>query len=173
MKNKKLSYYTRLFRAIRQEWSRNNPDRKTCFLNARIKKNSDDLEKFVCEDCQHLFAKSEVQCDHIDPVGSNNPQTLEDLLLCVTRLHSPHLQLLCKHCHKMKTQFDNMLIKRRKKLEILSEFLNLSVEFLEINLTEVSINMFYGLFKKLESEQDVQKILKLERKLDKLKELYL
>jgi 5-methylcytosine-specific restriction endonuclease McrA len=70
-------------------------------------------EHYLCASCGGLFIARDVQVDHIDPVvdpvvGFVNLDTFSD------RLHCPkdNMQLLCKPCHKEKTNVER---KERKK----------------------------------------------------------
>jgi len=102
MKNKS-SYFGRQFKLARQEWSRNNTYRKMCFFEAR-RKDESGMEKWICKSCSKLFAKSEVDCDHVLPISNTTPDTIEEYIECFKKLHSTDLQILCKNCHKFKTK---------------------------------------------------------------------
>ena len=69
--------------------------------NAR--QNIDGLEKWQCADCYNFFAKSEVACDHIDPIAIE-PTNLDEFKIAIERLDSSKLQSLCKKCHQLKTK---------------------------------------------------------------------
>lgn len=64
-----------------------------------------------CEECREWFPQKDVDVDHIVPAGS-----VDDLNGFTDRLlvdHLSDLQILCKPCHKVKTQAENAA--RRKK----------------------------------------------------------
>jgi 5-methylcytosine-specific restriction endonuclease McrA len=70
-------------------------------------------EHFECSMCKSHYPAKEVQVDHIDPVvdpviGFVDWNTFIDRLLCPKE----NLQVLCKECHKLKTQDEK---KRRIK----------------------------------------------------------
>jgi 5-methylcytosine-specific restriction endonuclease McrA len=60
--------------------------------------------EYKCEHCRQLFKGTEVQVDHIIPVGTL--RCLEDIPGFVQRLTSEdpaNYQVLCKPCHLVKT----------------------------------------------------------------------
>jgi len=50
----------------------------------------------------------EIQCDHIIPLGSNVPPGKPELFEILDRMEceTELLQILCKPCHKIKTNFE-------------------------------------------------------------------
>ena len=70
-------------------------------------------EHYLCVSCGGLFIARDVQVDHIDPVvdpvvGFESLDTFSERLHCP----KPNMQLLCKPCHKDKTNRER---KERKK----------------------------------------------------------
>ena len=63
--------------------------------------------KYCCEDCKELFPISQIDVDHIIPVGSL--KSIEEVGEWAKRLFSDYSQwqVLCTHCHRMKTNSDN------------------------------------------------------------------
>lgn len=60
--------------------------------------------EYQCAECGNTFRDNEVQVDHIEPAGSL--KTYADLPTFVEKLFCEvdNLQVLCKQCHKSKTQ---------------------------------------------------------------------
>jgi 5-methylcytosine-specific restriction endonuclease McrA len=117
MSKKKKSYWTRLLKVCRQEWSRCNPERKESLKKAKVC-DIHVLEKWRCNLCNVYFALSEVDVDHIVPVGNTIPQTKQEFIISFDRLHcaESELQILCKSCHKNKTKDE--CVKRKGDLLI-------------------------------------------------------
>jgi 5-methylcytosine-specific restriction endonuclease McrA len=70
-------------------------------------------EHYKCASCEDFFVARDVQVDHIEPVV--NPATgFEDWWTYMNRLYceAENLQVLCKPCHKDKTNAER---KERKK----------------------------------------------------------
>ena len=88
--------------------------RKKVGAGKKVNKYSGRMaEHYSCADCGGLFIAKDVQVDHIDPVvepatGFVNFDTLIHRLYCET----DNLQVLCKPCHKEKTNRER---KERKK----------------------------------------------------------
>ena len=74
-------------------------------LSVRMKYSGDNKRQkwvYPCNACKKWFKGTEVQVDHIVPVGALT--CLDDLPEFVRRLTAEEgYQLLCKECHKMKT----------------------------------------------------------------------
>jgi len=73
--------------------------------------------RYVCEKCGKLFARKDIQVDHIDPVIPLNKKALGlSWNYIISRLDCPeeNLQRLCKSCHKKKSIKENS---KRKKLK--------------------------------------------------------
>ena len=74
-------------------------------VGKKINKRSGRLaEHYKCASCNESFVASDVQVDHINPVvspkeGFKNWQTFINRLYC----EIDNLQVLCKKCHKEKT----------------------------------------------------------------------
>lgn len=92
-----------MLKICRQQWTRANPERKECFYNARVPDSK--LKKWICSKCKEYFALSEVDCDHINFIRNTIPKNIDEFLYCFQKLHCPSdcLQILCKFCHRMKT----------------------------------------------------------------------
>jgi len=70
-------------------------------------------EHYKCAGCGEYFVAKQVQVDHKEPVV-DTVHGFEDWWTYIVRLYcdSPNLQLLCKPCHKKKTNEER---KERKK----------------------------------------------------------
>ena len=83
-------------------------------VGKRVNKRSGRLaEHYLCASCGGFFVARDVQVDHINPVV--DPQTgFEDWWTYMDRLYCEvdNLQVLCKECHKEKTNEER---KERKK----------------------------------------------------------
>lgn len=171
---KKKTYWTRLLQLVRQEWSRSNPERKECFMKARVPKTDAEMQKWHCTHCHYMFALSEIECDHIFPIGNTRPQTREEYQAAFDLLHSRDLQVLCKSCHKIKTKEDLHRIAYQKKVENVSLYTKLTTTFIYQNLTFDKINDLDKVVKKLQDPKisEKQKISYF-KKLNKLMEKYL
>ena len=69
---------------------------------------------YSCAECKHHFIAAEVQVDHINPVvdpkkGFVNWDDFINRMFC----EQSNLQVLCKPCHKIKT--DQEKLERKKK----------------------------------------------------------
>ena len=96
--------FTRLLQVSQRCWSQYSIARRECLADARIKMPWTYL--YTCKKCRGVFQKNEVQVDHINPLGVSNPRDIEEYCLIVTKLYCSKnmLQVLCKPCHKIKTQ---------------------------------------------------------------------
>ena len=139
MKEKKAHYWTVQFQVTRQIWSQRNLERREVFSVAKHKVNG--VDKWKCAHCQQLFAKSEVECDHIDPISKNVPTTMQQYILCLERLHAPsyRLQILCRTCHKIKSKNE---AHERAKSTIIDEvacWLDVSIDFIAKSISSFDI----------------------------------
>jgi hypothetical protein len=86
-------------------------------LVRRLTKEQDDwLSITACAGCGGFFVARDVQVDHIDPVV--DPEDgFQDLDVFIDRLYceAENLQVLCKECHKVKT---NLSVKKGRRNEI-------------------------------------------------------
>ena len=92
--------------AIRQTFTRSD-HYKEFLQSKRIEwfKGKRKRVSYRCEDCQELFSSTEINVDHIQPIGKGvyeeirDAEAFYDLVFCD---HS-NLQILCKTCHKKKS----------------------------------------------------------------------
>ena len=71
----------------------------------KVKKGNQRFE-YQCAFCKDWFKAKEVQVDHIKPTGELN--SFEDLPRFVETLFCEldNFQVLCKECHKVKTEYE-------------------------------------------------------------------
>ena len=106
--------------AVRRAWSIYSPERKAVLLRARrerLKTNKDgSISKklavtYVCAACEEEFAGTEVQVDHIEPVGDfpgfppGTGRSWDDWLAALF-CPETNLQVLCKQDHKEKSRHE-------------------------------------------------------------------
>ena len=103
-------------RSLRKAWVYYAPERKQALENAKIRtpikkkdgSNGGSFNTFIkCAKCDQLFNQSEIEVDHIEPVGKlfDWPPN-ESFLKWLRRLFCDvdNLQCLCKNCHKDKSR---------------------------------------------------------------------
>lgn len=91
----------------------------------RIKKDGSEAKVpnvcYVCEHCEGLFKQIELQCDHKIPVVPVEIPTKHmpwEMMIERSFVKTlDQLQLLCKPCHKVKTQEENKLRKEWRQKE--------------------------------------------------------
>lgn len=92
--------------ALRRAWMYYAQNRRDAADGARV-----NPKQWRCSACEHLFKRSEIRIDHIEPAGSL--KTWDDLLPFVKRLFFNKCQPLCEPCHAVKTKKEGD--ERRKK----------------------------------------------------------
>ena len=78
---------------------------KAAMVGKKVNKRTGRLaEHYLCADCGGFFVARDVQVDHIDPVVSPE-EGFQDWWTYMNRLYceAENLQVLCKPCHKDKT----------------------------------------------------------------------
>ena len=169
---KPKNYWTRLLKVVRKEWSMHNEDRKACFKNAQSGKG--DFKKWKCNNCLNDYALSDVQCDHKIHVGNTVPETILEFLQSFENLHSNNLQILCKHCHKMKTRQDVFNMKYREVVVNVSKYLEITSTFLIENVQHYKdLQKMDRAIRKIKSAYDNRMKDKYERQLNALTKKYL
>ena len=96
------------------------PNKFDCLKAARVgrlpnKATGRLAEHYQCKKCKNSFIKNDVQVDHKKPVvdpkdGFVDWNTYIDRLFCEPK----NLQVLCKACHKVKTQKEKLKRTRKK-----------------------------------------------------------
>ena len=165
----KKTYWTRVLKVVRQEWSRNNPERRECIKRAYIE--GTDPKKWQCAICKNGFAMSEIQVDHVDAIERTVPTNIIDFIFSLERLHSDKLQVLCRACHKLKTKDDMMKKRYNEYVKNVATYLQISDDFLKKNIMDVNVmKKFDTTIKKIETSNNRKKY---ENELEKLKEIFL
>lgn len=122
----------RIRAAIRQVWTRYSPERKEAlYLAKRTKKqknkNGETSKRpdvsWICACCREQFKGSQVQVDHVEPVGKTPtfPPAPEDTSWSAWLLRLfcgvDNLQVLCKECHQIKTKKEKQAGKAHRPRE--------------------------------------------------------
>lgn len=96
--------------AVLRRASYRSPTRSFVLKEARVARNS-----YRCKACGGLFVRRDVAVDHIEPVVRTTGWVGFDDF--IQRLFCPigGLQVLCKPCHKEKTQKENAERRQHKK----------------------------------------------------------
>lgn len=124
------------------------------------------LEKFSCKICNLKFAKSEVQCDHVEPIAIE-PISLPELILALERLDSANLQILCKKCHSLKTKTEGNN-RRQEEMIIFIIKSGFVEEFLLENLDYKTIKKIRDLVIKLQNDNYSKKHKNFIKQLHKI-----
>jgi len=99
------SFITSTLRAASRRWPPKYTALKSAFIERRINKKTGLLaQHYKCAACKEEFVAVDVQVDHIHPVvdpavGFVSWDVYIDRMFC----ELPELQVLCKPCHKIKT----------------------------------------------------------------------
>jgi 5-methylcytosine-specific restriction endonuclease McrA len=102
-------------RAASRRWPPKYTALKSALIGRKTNKKTGLLaQHFKCAMCEEEFVAGDVQVDHIHPVvdpsvGFISWDVYIDRMFC----ELPDLQVLCKPCHKVKT--DEEKIKRKQK----------------------------------------------------------
>lgn len=83
-----------------------------------LKKAHKARNAYECNSCKEIFKKKEINLDHKDPVIP--VEGTEDFNVIIDRMYAEEggWQVLCKPCHKTKTEAENeqrVVIKQEKK----------------------------------------------------------
>lgn len=98
------SFVTSILRSGSRRW----PPKYECLNQAKVgkklNKSSGRLaEHYTCANCQNEFPATQVQVDHIIPIGYDKSW---DEWINGLYCEKENLQVLCKPCHKIKTQLE-------------------------------------------------------------------
>jgi 5-methylcytosine-specific restriction endonuclease McrA len=74
-----------------------------------LKKNRIGKGIYLCNICQETFGGKDIAVDHIEPVVSLSGWTDWNDFMARLFCHENGYQLLCKKCHKAKTQNENSI----------------------------------------------------------------
>lgn len=111
--------------AIRQVWSRYSEARREALYNAKTTKPRKNINgklskrpnvAYTCAICQNEFKSTEVEVDHLIPVGKTPefpPDNSNDWNEWILRLFCSvdNLRVLCKPCHRIKSNIDRARLK--------------------------------------------------------------
>lgn len=88
-----------------RRWQPKYDTLKSAFTTQKTNEKTGRLAKhYRCAKCKKDFPQSNVQVDHIDPIGSCATfDEFVERLFC----EKENLQVLCKPCHKKKTKKEN------------------------------------------------------------------
>lgn len=91
-------WLTRRLRRISLYW----PERTKALAKARIERG-----KYLCAKCKGIFSRKEVHVDHIKPIVEFDGFKDWDQYISSLFCSAKKLQILCKPCHKEKTNKEN------------------------------------------------------------------
>lgn len=102
-----LAAFRRTFR-----WS---PERKKALKRAFHHKDG-KIEFYECEECHQIVPRKQKQVDHVEPVimplvGFNGYDDLKARMFVT----ASKLKVLCRPCHKIKTQAENVIRRKVRK----------------------------------------------------------
>ena len=109
------SFITSALRAASRRWPPRYAALKEALFTRKTNNNTGKLaQHYKCAECSGLFVATDVQVDHIHPVvdpvkGFVSWDVYIDRMFC--ELHG--LQVLCKDCHKIKTDKEKLERKQR------------------------------------------------------------
>jgi 5-methylcytosine-specific restriction endonuclease McrA len=104
-------FITGVLRSGMRRWPPKWECLKSACTGQKVNKKTKRLAKhFRCNECKRDFPQKSVQVDHINPVGSCSTwDEYIERLFC----EADNLQVLCKPCHKKKTNSDNQTNRQR------------------------------------------------------------
>lgn len=96
------SFITSALRSASRRWPPKFERLKEACVGIRKNaKTNRDAKHYRCASCEELFPQSNVQVDHIEPIGAvDSWDEFIERLFC----ESDNLQVLCKPCHKKKSK---------------------------------------------------------------------
>lgn len=96
------SFITSCLRAGFRRWPPKFDVLKSALVGRRLnKKSGREANHYLCAECGETFPQSNVQVDHIKPIGDWSDWGVAiEALFC----EAENLQVLCKTCHKKKTK---------------------------------------------------------------------
>jgi 5-methylcytosine-specific restriction endonuclease McrA len=109
------SFVTSALRAASRRWPPKYKALKEAFVGRKVNtKTGKQAMHYKCAECSKYFVATDVQVDHINPVvdpkkGFTTWDNFIDRVFCEIK----NLQVLCKPCHKIKT--DQEKLERKKK----------------------------------------------------------
>ena len=109
------SFVTSALRAASRRWPPKYAALKAAFVGKKVNAKTGKMAMhYKCAACKKLFVAADVQVDHIKPVvdpkkGFVSWDSFIDRMFCEIE----NLQVMCKPCHKIKT--DQEKLERKKK----------------------------------------------------------
>ena len=109
------SFVTSALRAASRRWPPKYKALKEAFVGRKVNAKTGKLAMhYKCAECKKLYVATDVQVDHIKPVvdpkkGFVSWDSFIDRIFCEIE----NLQVMCKPCHKIKT--DQEKLERKKK----------------------------------------------------------
>ena len=109
------SFVTSALRAASRRWPPKYKALKEAFVGKQVNAKTGKLAMhYTCAACNKLYVATDVQVDHIKPVvdpkkGFVSWDSFIDRMFCEIE----NLQVMCKPCHKIKT--DQEKLERKKK----------------------------------------------------------
>lgn len=109
------SFVTSALRAASRRWPPKYTALKAAFVGKKVNAKSGKMAMhYKCASCKKHFVAADVQADHIEPVvdpvtGFQTWDIFIDRIFC--ELHN--FQILCKDCHKIKTNIEKEARKKK------------------------------------------------------------
>jgi len=104
-KKKEFNLKGYIFGSLRKIW-RWYPERRLALKLAEVMGTTKD--SYNCRECDNVFPRKLVHVDHVDPVIEPGKGFISwDVYIERLFVKADRLQILCKGCHKGKTQIEN------------------------------------------------------------------
>ena len=109
------SFVTSALRAASRRWPPKYKALKEAFVGKQVNAKTGKLAMhYKCAECKKLYVATDVQVDHIKPVvdpkkGFVSWDSFIDRMFCEIE----NLQVMCKPCHKIKTDEEKNLRKKK------------------------------------------------------------
>lgn len=98
--------------ALRAAWRRWPPKwlvlQKSLVGRRKNKRTGREAKHYRCAICDGAFPQTQIQIDHITPIGSKDSW---DLFIEALFCEKENLQAVCKECHKIKTRVERQALK--------------------------------------------------------------
>ena len=109
------SFVTSALRAASRRWPPKYKALKEAFVGKKVNAKTGKMAMhYKCADCKDLFVAVDVQVDHIKPVVDPKKGFISwDDFISRMFCEIENLQVMCKPCHKVKT--DQEKLERKKK----------------------------------------------------------
>ena len=109
------SFVTSALRAASRRWPPKYKALKEAFVGRKLNAKTGKLAMhYTCAECKKLYVATDVQVDHIKPVVDPKKGFVSwDVYINRMFCEIEDLQVMCKPCHKVKT--DSEKLERKKK----------------------------------------------------------